>query len=227
MTADILLFKATVVPVGEDQTQNLELSREIVRAFNSKYESNYFPVPKGIYGKGNEPFKQTNKKDKQKTKLTHTTLDETSKRIMSLQDSTKKMSKSIEHTKGRIDLVDDNETISKKIKSAKTDSFSGISFDPQKRPEISNLINLFSAFSGKSIPEIEKEFKEKTTGAFKEALTNVVISEIQPIREQIFQLEGNPKEIDNLLEHGRIKAAKIAGKNMNEIQKIIGLYYKD
>ena len=145
---------------------------------------------------------------------------------MSLSDATKKMSKSLQQANGRIDILDDKESIFKKIKQAKTDSIAGITYDKERRPEVSNLIDIFSACSGRSVESIVEEFKSvQSTAAFKERLSVEVANVVLPIGAKIRQLQSNPTQIDKVLELGRQKAIKIAEKNLSELHKLVGLYH--
>ncbi|KAN0018470.1 hypothetical protein ACTFIU_011088 [Dictyostelium citrinum] len=200
MAADILLYKATHVPVGEDQTQHLEFTRDIAQAFHSNYKSKFFPYPSIISS-------------------------EQSKRIMSLQDGRSKMSKSDPLEISRISLTDTDDQIKLKIKKSKTDTIVGITYDPINRPDISNLLSIASATSGIPILDLESEFKDKSNSVFKEFLSNSIIKNISPIREKINYYQSNPKLVRDILLQGGEKANKIANKNLNSIKDIVGLYY--
>ncbi|KAN0044973.1 hypothetical protein ACTA71_006500 [Dictyostelium dimigraforme] len=200
MAADILLYKATHVPVGEDQTQHLEFTRDIAQAFHSNYKSKFFPYPSIISS-------------------------EQSKRIMSLQDGRSKMSKSDPLEISRISLTDTNEQIKSKIKKSKTDSIIGITYDPINRPDISNLLSIASATSGIPIIDLELEFKDKSNSIFKEFLSNSIIKHLSPIREKINYYQSNPNLVRDILLQGGEKANKIANKNLNSIKDIVGLYH--
>ncbi|KAM9954450.1 hypothetical protein ACTFIW_003992 [Dictyostelium discoideum] len=200
MAADILLYKATHVPVGEDQTQHLEFTRDVAQAFHSNFKSKFFPYPSII-------------------------TSEQSKRIMSLQDGRLKMSKSDPSEISRISLTDTDDQIKLKIKKSKTDTIIGITYDPINRPDISNLLSIASETSGISITDLQSEFKDKSNAIFKEFLSNSIIKNISPIREKINYYQSNPKLVRDILLQGSEKANKIANKNLNIIKDIVGLYH--
>ncbi|EGC32062.1 hypothetical protein DICPUDRAFT_156014 [Dictyostelium purpureum] len=200
MAADILLYRATHVPVGDDQTQHIEFTREIVNSFHHTYKKKYFPLPTIISS-------------------------ETSKRIMSLQDGRVKMSKSDPSDLSRISLTDTDEMIQMKIKKSKTDSIIGISYDIQNRPDISNLLSIASVTSGVSIADLEKEFKDKQNSHFKDFVSQSIISKVKPIREKINYYQANEKIVRDILLEGSDKANQIAINNLKQIKDIIGLYH--
>jgi tryptophanyl-tRNA synthetase len=197
MAADILLFHADKVPVGEDQKQHVELARDIAGAFNRRFDVEYFSMPEFI----------TNK---------------TTTRIMSLRDGTKKMSKSDPSDMSRINLTDDNDTISKKIRKATTDSIEGIYFDEEQRPEVSNLINIYAAFTGKSIAAIVEHFTSKQNNEFKQELIDIIIAEIQPIREKIIKLRQHDDHLKEILGKNAEKAGLLAEKTIQEVRDLVG-----
>lgn len=197
MAADILLYKTDLVPVGEDQKQHLELTRDIAGAFNRQYKNEFFKLPEPMIGKE-------------------------TKRIMSLQDGTKKMSKSDESDLSRINLSDDADLIRKKIKKAKTDSKADISYE-ESRPEIYNLLNIFSSVTGKSPNEIVGEYQNSGFGKFKEELAEAVVTRLSPIQQNITQLKNNPDHVKKILKEGAERAREIAAANMAEIKKITGI----
>jgi tryptophanyl-tRNA synthetase len=197
MASDILLYKTNIVPVGDDQKQHLELSRDIAGAFNNRYQTEYFTLP--------EPLILGN-----------------CTRVMSLQDGTKKMSKSDPSDLSRINLSDDIALINKKIKKCKTDSISGITYD-KNRPEIFNLLNIFSACSGKDPKDIAKEYENSGFGAFKTDLAENLINKITPIQKNISDLKNNLDYVKNTLKIGSQKAREVASTNIVEIKKIVGL----
>ncbi len=197
MAADILLYRADLVPVGEDQKQHLELTRDIAGAFNRRFNQEYFKLP--------EPMIIGNVK-----------------RIMSLSDGTKKMSKSDESDLSRINLTDNVDLIVKKIKKAKTDSQPTITFD-ENRPEIFNLLNIFSAFLGKNPEDIAKEYETLGNGKFKTDLAEIVSTKIRPIQERLAELKQDQAYVRQVLDHGKEVAQEIATKTKKEIFKIVGL----
>lgn len=200
MASDILLYKADAVPVGEDQKQHLELTRDIAGAFNRQFKTGFFKLP--------EPMILGN-----------------CARVMSLTDGTKKMSKSDDSDLSRINLSDNSDLISKKIKKAKTDSIIGISYD-KNRPEIYNLLNIFAAALNKKPEEIAAEYQKLNTGTgkFKEDLSQAVINMLSPIQAEIKNLHNNLDEVKKVLALGQEQARDIANSNIKEIKKIVGLY---
>lgn len=196
MAADILLYKPSVVPVGEDQRQHVELTRTIARKFNKRFGQT-FPIPKELH-------------------------PEAGKKILSLQDPTKKMSKS-HGTMSYIAVADSSEKIRQKIKSAVTDSGSAIKYDPITKPAVSNLITIYSAFSGKELKEIEKEFASLSYKDFKEALSEIVVEKLQPVQEKRKELLEDKQRLVNILEEGAQKARKRASETLKEVYEKIGL----
>ena len=200
MAADILLYKATHVPVGDDQKQHLELCRDIANKFNNDFgSSKFFPIP--------EP-------------LIHKNFS----RVMSLRDGKKKMSKSEESDYSRINLQDSEDEIEKKIKKAKTDS-SAIPSDKkdlEKRPEALNLLNIYSSITSSTLEKTLKEMEGKDFSQFKKKLTDVLIATICPIGKKIKQLNKDKVQLVSILREGSVKAKTIAGKNLKEIKEIVG-----
>jgi len=197
MAADILLYKADLVPVGEDQKQHLELTRDIAGAFNRNYHCEYFKLP--------EPM-----------------IIKEVKRIMSLQDGLKKMSKSDESDLSRINLDDTAEVIVKKVKKAKTDSESMIAYD-ENRPEIFNLLNIFASLTAQDAKAIAKTYETSGYGKFKGDLAEVIVEKLRPIRENIALYQKDPSYIQQVLADGKIQAREIASKTRDEVFKIVGL----
>lgn len=197
MAADILGYKTTHVPVGEDQKQHLELARDIAGAFNRYYGVEYFPLP--------EPL-----------------IQESAARIMSLRDGTKKMSKSDESDYSRINLTDDADTILQKFRKAKSDMFPGISYDPENRPEAANLINIYSALSGISRDDAINQFGDSNFSDFKKALTELAIEKLSPITAYMRDLLNNPDYIDGVLKEGAEQANTIASRYMREVKELVG-----
>jgi len=197
MASDILLYKADLVPVGEDQKQHLELTRDLAGAFNRRFNCEYFKLP--------EPM-----------------ILPSVKRIMSLQDGLKKMSKSDESDLSRINLTDTPELILKKLKKAKTDSQPIIAFD-EARPEICNLLNIFSAVSSKSPQDLAAEYETAGNGKFKNDLAEALIEKLKPIQENLIRFKQDQAYIRKVLNEGKVKAQEIAAKTKNEIFEIVGL----
>ncbi|MEE8172094.1 MAG: tryptophan--tRNA ligase [Alphaproteobacteria bacterium] len=198
MAADILLYRATHVPVGEDQKQHLELSRDIAGAFNRTYGEDYFPLP--------EPM----------------ILGEAT-RVMSLRDGRAKMSKSEASENSRINLTDDADTIRRKIRRAKTDSQPGMSFDPENRPEAANLLGIYAAFGDASIDAVTARFAGKGFAEFKVELAELAVAKLEPIAAEMRRLMASADYIDDILRKGAERAAAIAEPNLAGIKKIIGL----
>ena len=197
MASDILLYRADLVPVGEDQKQHLELTRDIAGAFNRRFGVEYFKLPEPMILKA-------------------------VKRIMSLQDGTKKMSKSDESDLSRINLEDAPEEIVKKIKKAKTDSQSEITFD-EARPEIYNLLNIFSASSNKAPEDLAKEYQTSGFGKFKTDLAESLVAKLRPIQENLLRLKQDQSYIKQVLADGKNQAQEIANKTKKEVFEIVGL----
>ncbi len=197
MAADILLYKATHVPVGEDQKQHVELSRDVAGAFNRKYDREFFPLPEPV-------------------------IQDEAARIMSLRDGTKKMSSSDPSDQSRINLIDDAETIAQKIRRAKSDSEMGLSFDPEKRPEASNLLQIYAALAEAPRAKVEAEFAETSFADFKGKLSDLAVAKMEPITAEMRRLMDDKGEIEAILRRGAEKAAAIAEDNIAEIYDIVG-----
>tara|TARA_Y100000590_G_C15664798_1_gene994039 strand:+ start:626 stop:1627 length:1002 start_codon:yes stop_codon:yes gene_type:complete len=200
MTADILLYDATHVPVGEDQKQHLELARDIAQKFNLEFNAqNFLQAP--------EPLIQKN-----------------FSRIMSLKDGSKKMSKSDPSDLSRINLTDDKDEIINKIKKAKTDAMSmpSESKELKNRPEVENLLGIYSSLKNQNIDKSISELSGKNFSHFKDLLSEIVVEKISPISKEINKLLKNKDYIDKILEEGSKKADKYASKKVNDMKKIIG-----
>ena len=199
MAADILTYKATHVPVGEDQKQHLELTRDIAVAFNSMFDTEFFPQP--------EPQIQA-----------------TAARVMSLRDGSSKMSKSDASDATRINLTDSADDIAQKIKRAKTDpeplpsEVAGLA----ERPEATNLVGIFAGLSGRSQADILSEFGGQGFGVFKPALAELAVSQIAPISAEMNKLLKQEDEIDAILEKGGTQAQAIAVPILSEVKKLVG-----
>jgi tryptophanyl-tRNA synthetase len=197
MAADILLYQAAAVPVGADQKQHLELARDLAQRFNHRY-SPTFRVP--------DPFIPT-----------------VGARIMSLQDPTKKMSKSDENPNNFIAMLDPPKEIEKKIKRSVTDSGAEIRFDEDEKPGVSNLLTIHSAMSGRSIPELEAHFEGKLYGHLKVECAEVVVEGLRPVQARYQELMADKGELENILARGADSAYKRARKTMSKVYKKIGL----
>ena len=200
MAADILLYDATHVPVGEDQKQHLELCRDIAQKFNNDFNApDFLKVP--------EPLIQKN-----------------FARIMSLKDGLKKMSKSDFSDLSRINLNDNKDLIINKIKKAKTDALPMPSpnEDLKKRPEVQNLLGIYSSISNESIDKIKSEFEGKNFSIFKDKLSELLADKIGPIGKKIKDLLKDEKYLDKILENGAQKADNLASKKINKIKDLVG-----
>ena len=200
MAADILLYQSDLIPVGADQKQHLELTRDIAQRFNSQY-SNTFTIP--------EPY-----------------IPKVGSRIMSLMDPTKKMSKSDLDLNNIITLLDPPDLIRKKIKRAVTDSGSDIIFDEKNRPGITNLLNLFSGFNGLTREETEMHFKGKKYSDLKIEVTEVIIEYLKPIQKEYNLIMKDKIYLNGILSSGREKAQNIAHKTLRKVYKKIGFLPK-
>jgi tryptophanyl-tRNA synthetase len=196
MAADILLYNADLVPVGEDQKQHLELTRDLAERFNKKYRE-IFTIP-------------------------DIKVPEVGARIMSLQEPTKKMSKSDPNQKAFISLLDTPKQIEKKIKSAVTDSEGIIKYDKENKPGISNLMAIYSILTKKSMEQIEKEYDGVGYGQFKADVAQAIIQEFEPIQKRYEQLIDSD-ELDDILDQGAEKANKQANKMLKKMENAMGL----
>ena len=197
MCGDILLYNADIVPVGEDQKQHVELCRDLVHRFNNRYNKEVFKMPEPIIPK-------------------------VGARIMSLSDPTRKMSKS--DPKGDIFLKDDLNVVRKKIMSAVTDLGSDIYYDPENKPGISNLIQIYASLKDISIEETEEIFKDcHKYGEFKKAVADVVVDVLAPFQDKYKEVLASGK-IDEILDEGAKRASYIANKTLNKVKKTVGLY---
>ena len=195
--ADILLYQADLVPVGEDQRQHIELTRDLGQRFNNRY-SEVFNIPQAQIIKALA-------------------------KINDLQDPNSKMSKSAASMSGVIELLDSSDVILKKFKSSVTDAGKEIKYDEKSKPGISNLLTIHSAFSGKSIIDIENEFADKGYGDFKTAVAEVVNAELAPIREKTATLMQDPAELMRILKIGGEKANQVASQTLKKVYGAIGL----
>ncbi len=202
MAADILVYKATHVPVGDDQKQHLELCRDIAIKFNNDYgKDNFFPIPEPIIPK-------------------------TVSRVMSLRDGTKKMSKSEESDLSRINLTDDADLIAQKIKKAKTDSEpinKSIFSEKSKRYEAKNLISIFANLESKTEDSIVDQYEGKSFSDFKKDFADLMIEKITPIGKKINDFRKEEATLIKILNEGNIKAQEVANKTIKEVKEIVGL----
>ena len=201
MAADILVYQATHVPVGEDQKQHLELCRDIAIKFNNDYGKDFFNIPEPI-------------------------IPDISARVMSLRDGSKKMSKSDESDLSRINLTDSKEQIVQKIKKAKTDSEpinEDIFNEKSKRFEAQNLINIYADLKSESNEKILSQFEGKNFSEFKKDFADLLIEYISPISDKIALLRKNEDHLLKILKDGQEKASNVADKTMKDVKNIIGL----
>lgn len=203
MAADILLYDADFVPVGEDQRQHLEIARDIAKRFNSTYNKEIFKLPKGL-------------------------ITESTSRIMSLQDPTKKMSKSDSNKDAFISLLDDRETVRKKIKKAVTDSENIIKYSNEK-PGIKNLMDIYSAITEKKYEDIEEEFKNVGYGKFKEIVAEAISDVLEPIQKKYYELSlpENDKYIKDICKKGADIAHNIAKDKLARVYEAVGFVTKN
>jgi tryptophanyl-tRNA synthetase len=209
MAADILLYRATHVPVGDDQKQHLELTRDIAQKFNNDFVGSiratqdmdtYFPLP--------DPL-----------------ITGPATRVMSLRDGSKKMSKSDSSENGRIGMTDTAEQIAQKIRKAKTDpdalpsEVAGLA----GRPEADNLVGIFAAVTDTQKDAILRDFGGKNFSAFKDALSEAVIARVAPIGDEMRRLQADPAAIDGVLKDGAGRAAELASRTMKAVKEIVGL----
>lgn len=200
MAADILAYHATMVPVGEDQKQHLELCRDIAIKFNNDYGVDFFPVV--------EPL-----------------IEGAATRVMSLRDGTKKMSKSDPSDQSRINLTDDADAIAQKIRKAKTDPLplpetaEGL----KDRPEARNLVNIYAALAGHSVDQVVRDFAGAQFGTFKPALADLAVAKLSPITTEMNRLMADPAEIDRILADGADRADAIAQPILAKTKDIVGM----
>ncbi len=200
MAADILAYKATHVPVGEDQKQHVELTRDIANKFNHDFKTDYFPEPEPI-------------------------IDGAGTRVMSLRDGSKKMSKSDPSDMSRINMTDDADTIAKKIRKAKTDpeplpeTMEGLA----ERPEARNLINIYAGISGQTPAEVLSEVAGQQFGQFKPLLADLAVAHLAPIADEMARLMADPAEIDRILGDGANRAAEIAEPILAGAYDLVGM----
>jgi tryptophanyl-tRNA synthetase len=195
MAADILLYNADLIPVGEDQKQHLELTRDLAGRFNGRF-GEFFTMP--------EPY-----------------IPEIGARVMSLDDASKKMSKSNPNPGSYIAMLDAPDVIRKKISRAVTDSGREIKYDPKEKPEISNLMGIYSHCADMSIAEIEAKYEGQGYGAFKKDLAEVVVAELEPIQQRYYEIRKSGAVYD-VLRQGAEKAAAVADETLREVKRRMG-----
>ncbi len=198
MAADILLYQTNLVPVGDDQKQHLEITRDLAQRFNRVYGEDVFTIPEILLGQDGT-------------------------RVMSLQEPTKKMSKSDDNQTATVYLLDTPKDIEKKIKRAQTDSDNAVRYDREAKPGISNLMDIFAALTDKSHEEIEKAYAGQGYGTFKKDVAEAAISVLEPIQKRYAELIDTP-ELDVILTKGAEKAREKASKTYEAVTKAMGLY---
>lgn len=196
MAADILMYDADIVPIGDDQKQHLELTRDLAIRFNNTY-GNTFVVPEGFFA-------------------------ETGARIMSLTDPTKKMDKSNDNPKSYILILDDLPAVRNKIKSAITDSDAVIKYDVKKKPGISNLLTIYSSLTNEPIKELEAKYIDKSYAVFKADLAEIVADSLRPIQQKYFDYINSSK-LDEILDQGAERARLLASRKIEKVFKKIGM----
>lgn len=199
MAADILIYNADLVPVGEDQKQHLELTRDLAGRFNHRF-GDYFTLP--------EPY-----------------IPEVGARIMSLDDASKKMSKSNPNPGSYIALLDTPDEIRKKISRATTDSGREVKFDPASKPEVSNLITIYSQCSGLSIAEVEQRYEGQMYGPFKKDLAEVVVGVLEPLQQRYREIRESG-DLRNILRQGAERASEMAERTLQDVQRLMGFVGK-
>lgn len=198
MAADILLYQAAVVPIGKDQTQHLEIARDIALRFNNAY-SPTFTIPEGVFMKAGA-------------------------KICDLLNPDKKMSKSAENANGSIFLSDDRDTVIRKFKRAVTDSEACVKYDPENKPGVSNLLSIYSVFADKTVAEAEKEFAGTGYGEFKLAVGETVADSLAPIQSEQNKLLSDKTYLEGVLKSGAERAARVADKTLFKVYRKIGFY---
>lgn len=201
MAADILLYQADLVPVGEDQKQHMELCRDLVDFWNNRYGEGVFKMP--------DPF-----------------IPKEGARIMSLQDPTSKMSKSDENEKNFVSIIDPPKSIEKKFKSATTDSDTVIQYDKENKPGLANLMTIYSVFANKSYDDIEKEYEGKMYGHLKVDLANIVIEALKPVQDKYHELMSDQAELLNIIHKGAEKAQMKASGTLKNVYETSGLIFR-
>ncbi|WP_447946653.1 tryptophan--tRNA ligase [Microbacterium lacticum] len=197
MAADILLYQTDIVPVGDDQKQHVELTRDLAERFNSRYgEAFTVPIP---------------------------VIQKETARIYDLQNPTAKMSKSAESDAGVLWLLDDPAVSAKKVMRAVTDSDGTVRYDREAKPGVSNLLTIYAALTGRQIPSIEDEYAGRGYGDFKKGLAEVVVNEFRPVRERALELLADPAELDRVLASNADRAAEVADSTLADVYDKVGL----
>lgn len=199
MASDILLYQAALVPVGADQKQHLELTRDLAVRFNNRYGST-FTVPEPFIPKGSGA------------------------RVMSLADPSRKMSKSDENPNAFVTMSDDRDTVLRKFKRAVTDSDAEVRYDPENKPGVSNLLTIYCAFTGREMAEAEREFAGKGYGDFKLAVGEAVADVLDPIRAEKARLLADKGYLNAVMKRGEEAAARIARRTLSKVYRKVGFY---
>lgn len=202
MASDILLYQAALVPVGADQKQHLELTRDLAVRFNNRYGST-FTVPEPFIPKGSGA------------------------RVMSLADPSRKMSKSDENPNAFVTMSDDRDTVLRKFKRAVTDSDAEVRYDPENKPGVSNLLTIYCAFTGRDTAEAEREFAGKGYGDFKLAVGEAVADVLDPIRAEKARLLADKGYLNAVMKRGEEAAARIARRTLSKVYRKVGFYAGD
>ena len=197
MACDILLYQTNLVPVGEDQRQHIEFTRDLAQRFNSIYRQQVFTIPEAQ-------------------------IRQVGARIMSLDDPTNKMSKTDPNDQSRINLLDDPKTIKKKIARATTDSLRLVAFDPE-RPGITNLLTIYQLLTGQSEREIEAEFEGKGYGDFKAALTERLVATLAPIQQRYNELMNDIPALEGILKQGADEVRPMAAATLQHVKDVVGV----
>ena len=197
MAADILLYQANVVPVGEDQRQHVELTRDLGERFNSRF-GKAFTIPNAM-------------------------IQQDTAKIYDLQDPTAKMSKSADNQSGVLYLLDDPKVNAKKVMRAVTDSEGSVRFDRENKPGVSNLLVILAAITGRQIPALEDDFAGKGYGDFKKAVADAIVAEFEPVRTRAMELLDDPAELDRALAVNADKASAVADKTLGDVYDRVGL----
>ncbi|WOL14627.1 tryptophan--tRNA ligase, chloroplastic/mitochondrial [Canna indica] len=208
MASDILLYQTDLVPVGEDQKQHLELTRELAERVNYLYGGRKW---KKMGGRGGALFK-----------VPEALIPPTGARVMSLTDGLSKMSKSAPSDQSRINLLDPKDVIVNKIKRCKTDSFSGMEFDNPERPECNNLLSIYQLVTSRTKEEVESECRDMNWGTFKTNLTDALVDHLHPIQVRYSEITSDPAYLEQILSEGARKAAEIADTTLNNIYQAMG-----
>ena len=196
MAADILLYRPQFVPVGEDQRQHLELTRDLAQRFNSRFKKTF--------------------------RLPEAYIPRATAKIMDLQDPTSKMSKSSSSPNGLIDVLDDPKVTAKKIRSAVTDSGAEVRFDEEDKPGVANLLRIYSALSGTEIPALEEQYAGRGYGDFKKDLAEVVVDFVAPFRDRTLALLDDRAHLDQVLAQGAERARAVAGRTLADVYDRVG-----